>query len=465
MRRIGVIDGSLCTAQLSLWQGAAPAEMVLSCIGRLDQVGFDAIDVMDGPLFRQCVESGSNPWAWIRAAASRAKHTPLNVWVSTTTLFGAVPLSQDAIVRGVACLAKAGVRRLTCYDMFNDMATLKCLAQAAHSAGMHCCAALVFTNSTAKSGLPVAARQVAGDFDSVCLWDPAGAMSPEVARELLPRLVGQCGDVALELRTHCQSGRAEVTYLDAISAGVGALHTCVEALAGGISLPSFEHLLRTALGRRPDLDCAMAEGSSEYIAGFAERSGLALGRHQLTDFDAESFEIPSDLVRELDAMTAFGTDRKSLLEETRRLREEAGGVSMVYPLGGVLLQQAARSIQARNNSDTGQPRAAAHAVVKDRQGTSDDPSVESMRAGASEATRVQIPKLAAGISRADDELLIEAMFGPQLAETVRTNSVTMQLDSIQADTPLDLLISELKRRPEVRAISITKGDWRFELEA
>lgn len=465
MLRIGVVDGSLCIAQFSLWRGAAPADMVLSCVGRLDQAGFDALDVMDGPLFQHCVKSGMDPWAWMRIAVSRAQRTPLNVWISSTTLFGTAPLSLDAITRGIACLAEAGIGRLTCYDVFNDPLSLARLAEVARQADIKCCAALIFTNSDAsgRSQLPRLARQLAGSVDSICLWDPAGAMNPEVARELIPLMVEQCGDVALELRTHCHSGRAEITYLDAVAAGVRTLHTSVEALAGGISLPSLEYLVQTLRGGLTHVDGRMAEGSSEYISGFAERHGLAVGRHQLADFDAARFEVPPDLLQEFDDITEAGVDRQDLLEESRHLREQTGGISLVYPLGTLVLRHAAHSIRSRGKTDSSNPGTDAPGIANGREGLINGSAIERLRSGDTASTDLATLEQATGISGPDELLLIAAMFGPQVAEALRTSGSTTQMASTRADTPLDLLISELKRRPEVRSICVTKGDWRFEL--
>lgn len=135
----------------------------------------------------------------------------------------------------------------------------------------------------------------------------------------------------------------------------------------------------------------------------------------------------------------------------------------MYPLGTLVLRHAAHSIRSRGKTNSSNPGTDASGIANGREGLINGSAIESLRSRDTASTDLATLEQAAGISGPDELLLIAAMFGPQVAEALRTSGSTTQMASTRADTPLDLLISELKRRPEVRSICVTKGDWRFEL--
>ena len=457
MSRIGFVDGTLCAAQYSIWKDAISRDLVMSCVGRLDGAGFDALDVIDGPLFDHCVLSGENPWRWVQSVAGLAKRTSLNAWISTTTFLGTTPLSFELVSTGVACLAKNGITRVTCYDPFNDPVRLKRVADVVRDAGLRCSAALVFSDThDGAAALPGVVGDIAGKFDSVCLWDAAGAMSPEIGRSLVPALCEAATTTDVELRVHCQSGRAEIVCLDALDAGIRFLHTSVDALAGGPSLPSFEYFAAQLSRGTAQVDAEMAAGMSEHIAGYADRHGLQIGRHQLGDLEASRFEVPPDLLPQIDSVVAGGIDRQELLEECRRIRKNAGGLSMVRPGGALILREAVSNL---DGNDAGIPARAGGTIEPACQA-----SIDGLRAyAATGSADVTSSGGAADPAENAETLVLAAMLGPSRAETLLAGGSSSRLAPVRADTPLLLLMDELARRPEIRRLSLAKGDWRFEL--
>src|SRR5918912_4361035 len=128
MRRaksVGFVDSSLCSAQIALWNGSVSAELLFPYLERMDDAGFDAIDLMSPELASCTVQRNECPLQVLRVGASRLHKTPANVWISARCLLGSVPMGQDLLELGIATLARCGARRITCFDALNDIAAIE----------------------------------------------------------------------------------------------------------------------------------------------------------------------------------------------------------------------------------------------------------------------------------------------------------------------------------------------------
>ena len=298
MRSMALIDTTSSVAQSALWGGRATAAMLLPIVGRMGAAGFAAVEIMDGDAFQTAVMAHrENPWQRIRIAAERSPTGNLGVAVHARCLFGTTPLSESVLALGVENLATCGIRRIMGYDTLNDAAALSALIGYAHKAGIQACAAILYApwpGMNDRTYPDLARSLVAAGADSICLWDPAGVLAPDAARALIPAVRAAIDGRIFELRCHGSSGLAEIVYLEAAEAGVDVLHTAIEPLAGGGSLPSaeyaVEHLSRLGVGVVPNDKRGLAEIADYYVA-LADRHDLPLGAHVLRDFDAASLVV------------------------------------------------------------------------------------------------------------------------------------------------------------------------------
>ena len=91
MRRtkaIGFVDSSLCSAQLALWNAAVSAELLFPYLERMDDAGFEAVDMMSPELASYIVQASENPLQVLRVGAARLRKTPANVWISARCFLG-----------------------------------------------------------------------------------------------------------------------------------------------------------------------------------------------------------------------------------------------------------------------------------------------------------------------------------------------------------------------------------------
>ena len=114
------------------------------------------------------------------------------------------------------------------------------------------------------------------DIDRVYIKDPAGLLTPERARTLIPAVRARLGGKPLELHSHCTIGLSPLTYLTAPDLGVEVLHVACGALANGTSLPDAQRLVANLreLGHTVDVDDRLLALVARYFDRLAAAESL-----------------------------------------------------------------------------------------------------------------------------------------------------------------------------------------------
>src|SRR5205807_6184789 len=144
------------------------------------------------------------------------------------------------------CLVRAGIGRFVVLDPAHDVeAMLETARVIKQAGGEEVIAALTYTISAVHDDgfyAGVAARAAASPhIDRAYIKDPAGLLTPERARTLIPAVRARLGpDRPLELHAHCTIGLSPLVYLIAPDLGISVLQVACGALANGSSLPDAE---------------------------------------------------------------------------------------------------------------------------------------------------------------------------------------------------------------------------------
>ena len=89
MTRIGVVDTTFRDAQQCLWATRMTTPMMLPVAERLDQAGFDVIEVVGAVQFDACVRYlGENPWERLRLLRERIRQTPMQALFRSKCVLG-----------------------------------------------------------------------------------------------------------------------------------------------------------------------------------------------------------------------------------------------------------------------------------------------------------------------------------------------------------------------------------------
>lgn len=349
MKRLDFVDVTLRDAHQCLWATRMPTSMMLPIARRMDDIGFAVIDLMAAVTFDVCVRYlRENPWERLRLIRRGIQRTPLNGWVRSRSLISFNLVSDDVVELWIRCLARNGLRRITCFDALFDIDNLAPSIRTAQGLGVSAVGALVYSLSPVHTDALFAkktAELVALGVDAVLLKDSAGLLTPERVRTLLPAMQAELRGTPLEIHSHCTTGLAPLVYHEAIALGVDAVQTAISPLAHGPSLPPTERIAHDArrAGRAVELDTEGLEAMALYFRRAARAAGLPLGEPAEYDPFHYAHQVPGGMMTNLTAqLTQIGLEHRldEILEEIARVREELGYLNMVTPTSQLVGTQA-----------------------------------------------------------------------------------------------------------------------------
>jgi oxaloacetate decarboxylase alpha subunit len=352
MAAIELVDVAMRDGNQSLWgaTGLGTAQC-LTIAPVLDLIGFRAADFTSSTHMGVAVRFfREDPWERIRLMRAAMPNTLLQ-FITTGFRFiswqTAAPEFMQLVYRR---LLANGIRRFAVIDPMHDLdALLESARLIRNEGGREIVAGLTYTVSAIHDDAFYAgcARRLAAssDVDRIYIKDPAGLLSPERARSLIPAVRAAIGARPLELHSHCTIGLGAMTCIAAADLGVSTLHVAIDPLGNGTSLPS---ALRTVanlreLGHTVDIDDRALAAASRYFTQLAHAEGLPLGAAQEFDAAFLRHQIPGGVVttmqRQLDELKLL--DRwPAVIEEVERVRAELGFPIMVTPFPQMVCTQA-----------------------------------------------------------------------------------------------------------------------------
>ncbi|MEE8075778.1 MAG: hypothetical protein V3T60_09170, partial [Candidatus Binatia bacterium] len=120
MNEIGFVDTTLRDGQQSLWAERMTTGMMLSVAERMDNAGFEAIELISSSHFKKCVrELREDPWERIRLVSQRITKTPLRLIAGRFNNFEITPQSVYRLF--IERLAANGLRQIRISDEWNDL--------------------------------------------------------------------------------------------------------------------------------------------------------------------------------------------------------------------------------------------------------------------------------------------------------------------------------------------------------
>jgi oxaloacetate decarboxylase (Na+ extruding) subunit alpha len=481
-RRIGYVDVTTRDAHQSLWATRMTTAMILPFASRLDQIGFDALNLVGGAVFDVCVRYlHEDPWERMRAVVAQLRDTPVDVMTRGQSLYTFEFFPDDVVELNMVCLARTGIRRVTVYDALNDARNLELSIKTAQRQGLYVCAGIVFSVSpvhTDEYFASVARELVALAPDAVFLKDPSGLLTPERVRTLIPVLRRALGDLPFELHSHSLSGLAEISYLEAVPLGVDVLHTAISPLASGASLPPTEYCVKHLgrLGYSSDLDGGGLDAMADYFRGVATRHGFPLAVPHRFDPDLYRHQVPGGMISNLRSQLAdmgMADREEEILAEAERVRVDFGYPILVSPFAQYVVTQAVLNVAQGDPYRTipiemrryalglyGRPAGEIAPDLLERivAESRDHSEPYTDRPGALMAPALERVRAERGPFTSDDDLLLAVFYSQaQLASlyAARARGLAARVDHAPL-TPLKLLLAELSARDDLREVDIAR---------
>ena len=349
---IRFVDTTLRDGHLSLWASNMRTGMMLPIAERLDQAGFEAIEVMSSAFYKKCVRDlKEDPWERIRLLKRRIRQTPLRSIRSRSML--AFQMTPPAIADlWLERLAANGIDELRTSDPSNTPSYWRQAVDAANRVGLKTVLNIIYSISPKHTDeyFVARAREAAKlDVARLCFKDPGGLLTPETTRRLVPLILKEAGGKAVEFHTHCNTGLGSLCCLEAIKLGVTSINTAIPPLADSSSNPSLFNVAMNAraLGYRTEVDEEVLKPVRAHFTAVARHEKLPISKPLEYDAFHPRHQVPGGMISNFRSqLAAIGKldHLPQVLEEVSRVRAEFDYPIMVTPYSQFFGVQAAINV-------------------------------------------------------------------------------------------------------------------------
>ena len=284
MVEIRLVDVSLRDGNQSLWGATGLRTAHIATIApALGRAGFRALDYSSSTAMGVSVRTHrEDPWALLRLTRAAMPDTLLQ-FIGTGFRFISWERAHPEVIQLVyTALVRNGMDRFVVLDPTHDMDAARATAAIAKKAGAReVIGALTYTISAVHddafyAGI-AAAYADCPDIDRAYIKDPAGILTPDRARTLIPAVQAalRASGKPLELHSHASLGLSPLTCLVAAELGVSVLQVGCGALGNGTSLPDAEDLVANlrASGHTVDIDDRLLAWSPATSTGWPAPRG------------------------------------------------------------------------------------------------------------------------------------------------------------------------------------------------
>lgn len=325
-------------------------EMV-EALSLLDQVGYHALEVWGGATFDVCLRYlNENPWERLRIIKSHVKNTQLQMLLRGQNLLGYKHYPNDIVEKFIHKSVENGIDIVRVFDALNDTRNLETSIKAIKKEGAHCQSAISYTTSdihTVDYYIKLAKEMEQMGADSICIKDMAGILTPDNAFKLIKGMKKTI-DLPIELHGHSTSGICEMTYYQAVNAGVDIIDTALSPFAGGTAQPSTEAMYEVfkESGVASTLNTSKMHEAAKHFNKIKE-AHIEMGNFNPRVMKVEpkilQYQVPggmlSNLLSQLKAQNA-ADKYEEVLAEIPRVREDLGYPPLVTPLSQMVGTQA-----------------------------------------------------------------------------------------------------------------------------
>jgi oxaloacetate decarboxylase (Na+ extruding) subunit alpha len=484
MSDIRFVDTTVRDGSQSLWAIGLRTADILPIAERLDQAGFDAVEIMATSFEKKMIRDlQEDPWERIREVRRRITRTPLRMIRGRQ--LAAFQITPEAIEElWYERMAAMGIGQIRLSDSSNTPEGWRPHVARAHKAGIDVVINLIFSLSEKHTDDYYAERARAAAAlkpHRICLKDPGALLTPERVRTLAPVVLAHAQGIPVEFHTHCNTGLGLLSSLEAIRQGIHIVNAAIPPLAEGSSNPSVFDIARNAraMGHEPRIDEAMLRPVEEHLREVAKREGLPEGAPVAYDLQHYQHQVPGGMISNLRfQLGAAGlADRlPAVLEEIAQVRRDFGFPIMVTPYSQFVGAQAVMNVIAgeryRQVSDEiiqyalgGWGREESESIQPEvREKILSRPRAEALaRVRPEQPTLAQVRERWGGPGVSDDELLLN--FFTDAEQVAQMRRVRAQRADGEGTQGLQALIAKLGEARSVRYVQIRRGGQSVAMQA
>ena len=359
MKKVQFTETVLRDANQSLMATRLPYADYAEILPVMDQAGYYSVECWGGATFDSCLRYlNEDPWERLRNIRRQMPNTRLQMLLRGQNLLGYKHYHDDVVEKFVELSIKNGIDIIRIFDALNDFRNLGTALEATKKYATSRTIAsgcISYTQSpvhTVDKYVEMCKELVRMGFDTLCLKDMAGTMSPFEAEHLIKGIKDAVGDIPVILHTHCTTGMAYMTLTKAIESGVDVIDTATSCFSNGTSQAATETLFYALqqYGIETDLNEKIINQVNDFFKPVKQKyidSGLINPKSMATDSQALVYKVPggmlSNMIANLKDMNAMDKFDEALVE-IPAVRKDLGYPPLVTPLSQMVGNQAVTNV-------------------------------------------------------------------------------------------------------------------------
>lgn len=361
-KKVQITETVLRDANQSLMATRLPAADFADILTTMDTAGYYSVECWGGATFDSCLRYlGEDPWERLRNIKKAMPNTKTQMLLRGQNLLGYKHYHDDVVEKFVELSIKNGIDIIRIFDALNDFRNLETALGAvkkySKQYGRHVIASgcISYTQSpvhTVEKYVEMCKTLVDMGFETLCLKDMAGTMSPFEAEALIKGIKTAVGDVPVILHTHCTTGMAYMTISKAIDAGIDVVDCATSCFSNGTSQPATETLYYALqqYGIETGLNEEAINKVNDYFKPIKQKyidNGTLSPKSMGTDSRALVYKVPggmlSNMIANLTDMNAMDKFDEAL-KEIPAVRKDLGYPPLVTPLSQMVGNQAVTNV-------------------------------------------------------------------------------------------------------------------------
>ena len=354
-KKVQFTETVLRDANQSLIATRMPYSDYADILPEMDKAGYYSVECWGGATFDSCLRYlGEDPWERLRNIRKNMPNTRLQMLLRGQNLLGYKHYHDDVVEKFVELSIKNGIDVIRIFDALNDFRNIKTALEATKKYATPRTVAsgcISYTQSpvhTVEKYVQMCKELKEMGFDTICLKDMAGTMSPYEAENLIKGIKDAVGDMPIILHTHCTTGMAYMTITKAIESGVDVIDTATSCFSNGTSQPATETLFYALqqYGIKTGLNEDVINKVNDYFKPIKQKyidNGTLNPKSMGTDAQALVYKVPggmlSNMIANLKDMNAMDKFDAALLE-IPAVRKDLGYPPLVTPLSQMVGNQA-----------------------------------------------------------------------------------------------------------------------------
>ena len=358
-QKVRFTETVLRDANQSLMATRMPFSDMEGILSTMDKAGYYSVECWGGATFDSCLRYlNEDPWERLRKFRKAMPNTKLQMLLRGQNLLGYKHYHDDVVEKFVELSIKNGIDILRIFDALNDFRNIGTALEATKKyAKKNTVASGCISYTQSPVHTPAKYAEMCKElqsmgFDTICLKDMAGTMSPAEAEALFKGVKDAGVTLPLILHTHCTTGMAYMTIMKAIESGVDIIDTATSCMSNGTSQPATETIYYALeqLGIDTGLNEKVINEVNDYFKPLKQKyidekkiNPKSMG----TDAQALVYKVPGGM---LSNMIANLTDMHAMdkfdaaLAEIPAVRADMGYPPLVTPLSQMVGNQAVTNV-------------------------------------------------------------------------------------------------------------------------